>query len=369
MSIQLEVSHEPLRRASAFQSAIQGLVGYFIRLLQALWSHVTRLYTPAFHGSQLLLDCEKDPRRYVDMHQIHDNLLASFKRREAADAEFEAQVMTLLAPVKNRLAEMVRDTAVPAACDSPAACDQQGAPDLPPAPQIFYGRDLELSALVSRCSQRGKAHIAILGPEGAGKTVLALALLHHPEIGRKFGVRRIFVSCETSASAAGVCLRLASALGLPQVPNKHAVLAALAAFPGDSLIVLDHLEFPPALTELLTDIAAVPRVSLVLTLRGVQRPPGPVYTTPYLVPLGPLPLPAARALFHAISDLPPAAAYGEAPKDVDVDAPPIDVAVPLIDALLQRAGCLPQAIVLLAQHAQYEPLPFLLARCAEEGGV
>ncbi|KAJ7662458.1 hypothetical protein B0H17DRAFT_1144325 [Mycena rosella] len=344
----------------------------FIYLFRARWTHLSRPYAPvSLYEPRLLLDCEKDPQQYVDVQQVHVNLIARLKRREAADADFEAQVMALLAPVKKRLAEMARDSGEsgPAAHDPAAAKDQHAAPDLPPAPQIFYGRDYELSALVGQFSQGGQAHTALLGPEGAGKSALALALLHHPEIVRKFGARRFFVECETSANAAGVCLRIASALGIPHTPSKDCVLSALTSFPGYSLIVLDDLEFPPALKELLADLSALPHVSLILTLRGARPPSGPTYTTPHPAPLGPLLLPVARAIFRAISDLPAAATDDDMPTDVDADASSVDAAAALIDALLQRAGVLPGAIVLLAQRAQYEPLPFLFARCAKEGGV
>ncbi|KAJ7485938.1 hypothetical protein FB451DRAFT_67158 [Mycena latifolia] len=255
--------------------------------------------------------------------------------------------MALLAPVRARLAEVTRGSgeSVPAAHDT--------GPDLPPGPQIFYGRDTELLALVDTFSQRRQARTALLGQAGAGKSALALTLLHRPEIVSKFGARRYFVSCAAAENAADVFSCLAPALGLTHRPGEDAVLSALAPSPHDTLIVLDGLEQSPALNKFLAMLSAIPCVSLLLTLRGTQCPLGPMYT-PFPVSLGPLSLPSARALFRDISDLPPV-------TDEDQD--------PLIDALLQRAGCLPQHVALLAQRAQYEPLPFLLARCAEEGGV
>jgi hypothetical protein len=136
--------------------------------------------------------------------------------------------------------------------------------------------------------------------------------------------------------------------------------------------------------------------------------------------IGPLRLPDARALFRAIADL-PAGACDEHDHDeallVDVPVPPaapttfvvdlsplktslppspssesddavlvglpvLETSLPpspeydsneasddaaLVDALLERTRYLPRDIVCLAQRAQYEPLPFLLASCVEDG--
>ncbi|KAJ7485839.1 hypothetical protein FB451DRAFT_65851 [Mycena latifolia] len=353
MAIELETSsHERSRILSLLW--IQSLVGTFISFLQTLWAHLPCPYSPrvvkSCHGSQLLVDCEKEPQKYVDFYQTHKRILAALQCRDAADAEFETQVMALLAPVKMRLAEM--NQVVQATQALVALQDVGAAPDLPPAPQIFYGRERELSALVHMFSQGRQAHAALLGLEGAGKSALALALLHHPRVVRNFGARRFFVPCDTSA---GILLHLASALGLPQTPSRDAVLSALASSPRDSLIVLDNFYSAPAREDLLVALAAIPRVSLILTLRGGRRPTGPVYTTPLPAPLGALPPSAARVIFQAISDLP-----GEGDAGASAGA---------VDTLVRRAGCLPRNIVRLAQRAQYEPLLFLLARCVEEGAL
>ncbi|KAJ6586405.1 hypothetical protein DFH09DRAFT_255826 [Mycena vulgaris] len=355
MTIELGASHEQTRMSNLLDK-IQGLVGAFICILQALWAHLARPYTPrvveAFQGSQLLADCEKEPRHYADFYQTHAQLLATLKRRDATDAAFETQVLALLAPVKKRLAEITRNDQSSSEAHDPAA--SHAVPDLPPAPQIFYGRDHELAALVHMFSQGRQAHAALSGIEGAGKSALALALLHHDKIVRVFGARRFFVP------SAGVLPCLASALGLPPLSGQDAVLSALGSSPHDSLIVLDDLGAhpPPPLEDLLAALAAFPRVSLLLTLRGsAPRPPGPVYTLPYPTPLGPLPPAAARAVFRAISDLP---AEGEGEGDADTAT---------VDAVVRGARYLPRGIVRLAQCAQYEPLPFLLARCAEEGDL
>ncbi|KAJ7785165.1 hypothetical protein DFH07DRAFT_786851 [Mycena maculata] len=383
MGIGLGLEDSQKRYGRGSLCLIQSLVVAFVSLMQMLWAKLTPYVVQSRNGPQMLVDCEKEPQRYHD-DVSQDSLGSYLRRREAADAAFEAQVLALLAPVKTRLAELTRDSgrSGPVTRHSVAPHDLETSPDLPPPPEIFYGREQELSALVRTFSQERQAHSALLGPEGAGKSALALALLHSPEIGRKFAARRFLVRCDAAEGATGVLLRLASTLGLSHIPRpamRDALLSALRCCPYDSLIVLDDLDVwaEPrtrlALEDLLADLAAIPSVSLLLTLRGSQRPLGPAYTRPHPAPLGPLLLPAARALFRAISDLPPLPDLPTAP--LPHEEPPVgdpeqrleDAYGPAVDALLHYAGCVPRTVVLLAQRAQYEPLPFLLARCAEEG--
>jgi hypothetical protein len=170
---------------------------------------------------------------------------------------------------------------------------------------------------------------------------------------------------------------------------------------------------------LLTELRAMPCVSLLFTTNAaVDLLDYSAYMT--TLHIGPLRLPDARALFRAIADL-PASACDEhdhdeallvdvpvppaAPTTFVVNLPPLKMSLPpspssesadavlvglpvletslpydpneasgdaaLVDALLERTRYLPRDIVHLAQRAQYEPLPFLLASCVEddESGV
>ena len=54
---------------------------------------------------------------------------------------------------------------------------------LPSMPHIFNGRESELADILRLLTQ-GAPRIEILGAGGMGKTSLARAVLHHPEIQR-----------------------------------------------------------------------------------------------------------------------------------------------------------------------------------------
>ncbi|KAJ7185444.1 hypothetical protein C8R46DRAFT_379545 [Mycena filopes] len=374
-------------RAPRFLDTIYDIVRAFVLLFYPVW---IRLIRHAPQVSELssktpLLDCEKG---YVDEYQSRAQLIAALQRRDAADAAFEAQVHALLAPVKQLLAEINPDsgihhwTSTPWAdrisihlsLDTPQPHDRGTRPDLPPAPQIFYGREQELAALVDTFTPPRQAHVTLAGVEGAGSSTLALAFLHRPEVVRTFGTRRFLVRCTHTAD--GDVPALASALGLP---NPTLALATLAACPLQTLVVLDGVR--DTTIAMLTALAQMRNVSLLLTTctpAATRRLDG--FTE---IQVGPLSLPAARALFRGISDLPlgrggdvrAAPALLEVPADLL--PPPAQAAeetsihcteaadAALVDALLQHAGCLPRAVGELARRAQYEPLPFLFG-CLEE---
>ncbi|KAF7335711.1 AAA domain-containing protein [Mycena venus] len=273
MGIELvsDAAHD--QRRGHFLWRFHDLIRTFICVFRALWTRLTR-YTPShvesFPRPLPLEDCEKG----LDVYQTRAQLLDALKRRDAADEAFEVQIYALLAPVKQRLAEITRDGGVL----------RQGT----------------------------------LDPESAPGSPACATDLPWPYTDT-----------------------LAESLGLDPHTPRSTVLAALAACPDRTLIVL----------------ATATRRS----------------------PVGPLPLPDARALFRAIADL-PAGAYDECIVSIPpaaasfLDPPPSKIPSPassdsnIVDALLQHARYLPRGIVHLAQRAQYEPLPFLLASCVEEGG-
>ncbi|KAJ6612132.1 hypothetical protein B0H10DRAFT_1952529 [Mycena sp. CBHHK59/15] len=336
------------------------------RILQALQTNSKRAYTRRFveasNDKGLILDCEKELQHCLDVFQVCSHIATSvaLKRKDTADVAFEHKVSDVLLPVKNLFVES-------ASSNNKAleVSDDQTVPvDLPAMPQIFYGRDDELTELVNIFVRNRQAHAVLLGQGGAGKSCLALALLHRPEIMQTFRHRRFLVKCKSAGGPSGLLARLASAMGLSDgtehtmAPGcKETIIGALESSSVPSLILFDDLDSvwdPPTsrleVEDLLTELSNICGVSLLLTLRGTQRPLGPAYSKPYPAPLEPIVPAAARQMFFATSDVP----------EDGADAP-------LVDVLLHTVGFLPAPIASLAQLAQYEPLPFLIERYREEG--
>jgi Cdc6-like AAA superfamily ATPase len=112
---------------------------------------------------------------------------------------------------------------------------------LPSEPKIFHGRESELSAILHLFNTR-IPRIAILGAGGMGKTSLAKALLHHPEIVARYSQNRFFVACTSATTKLELVNLIGAHLGLK--PAKNLTQAVLQHFSKNppSLLILDELE-------------------------------------------------------------------------------------------------------------------------------
>ncbi|KAJ7462871.1 hypothetical protein FB451DRAFT_1494902 [Mycena latifolia] len=139
---------------------------------------------------------------------------------------------------------------------------------LPAKPKIFHGRESELKEIVDILQQESP-RIAILGAGGIGKTSLAKATLHHPDIASKYEQ---------------LC------------HNQYWT---------------EPLESRSKVEELLSKLTGIPHLALMITMRGAERPAKVQWTRPFLAPLKPLSDVAARDTFFAIAE------DGHDSKDVD----------------------------------------------------
>ncbi|KAJ7889476.1 hypothetical protein B0H14DRAFT_2561678 [Mycena olivaceomarginata] len=148
---------------------------------------------------------------------------------------------------------------------------------LPSRPKIFYGRELELQEIVTNLAL-GSARIAILGAGGMGKTSLARAALHHPEVTAKYA-HQIFVAADSVTDKVGLVTLIASHIGLKPTPylTKRVIQYFSEYF--------EHL-------------------ALVITMRGAQQPAQVYWTRPFLLPLKPISDHAAWQTFMDITDDP-----------------------------------------------------------------
>jgi tetratricopeptide (TPR) repeat protein len=174
-------------------------------------------------------------------------------------------------------------------------------------------------------------------------------VLHQPEIKQVYGSYRYFVPCDATLDSEGLISKISDLFNLPEeAPLAH--LKTISKYAeGRILIFLDNLETPwePAesrkgVESVLAQLADIENVSLLVTLRGAERPYGIPWTRPTLKPLEPLDINAAIETFLAISD-------GNAQDDH---------LVPLLNAI----DCVPLAVTLMASQAQYATCKDLLDR-------
>ncbi|KAJ7178265.1 P-loop containing nucleoside triphosphate hydrolase protein [Mycena filopes] len=223
---------------------------------------------------------------------------------------------------------------------------------LPASTQIFHGHESELADILKLFNQ-GTPHIAILGAGGMGKTSLAKAVLHEDTIAGRYTQYRFFIPCDKAGSTAELASLIGAHLGLKSGRDMTGtVLQHLSQSP-PSLLVLDNLEtlwepveFRKEIEEFLSLLADIPTLSLLVTMRGAERPSKVQWTRPFLLPLRPLAQDAAQRVFQDIAD------DGHLPEEVN--------------QVLQLADNVPLAICLLASLVDVEGCSRVLSRWQTE---
>jgi Cdc6-like AAA superfamily ATPase len=112
---------------------------------------------------------------------------------------------------------------------------------LPPEPKIFHGRESELAAIIQAFS-REVPRVAILGAGGMGKTSLAIAVLHHPQITSRYDELRVFVACDGLSTSLQLAGLIGEHLGLKSGQDlTEPVIRHFSSSPA-ALLILDNFE-------------------------------------------------------------------------------------------------------------------------------
>ncbi|KAF8179411.1 hypothetical protein BJ912DRAFT_1045151 [Pholiota molesta] len=178
---------------------------------------------------------------------------------------------------------------------------------LPPKPHLMVEREEQLNLALNILLRPEPSRIAIIGGGGFGKTTLARMILHEPEILERYQ-SQYFLSCEGISNIDSLLLGFGSMLGLNAAPS--AILASARRLLGTSttLVCFDNFETPwegfetrTKIEELLESIADIPNLSLIITIRGEQRPLKVMWSNPLLPPLSTLSLDGAKDVLRTIA--------------------------------------------------------------------
>lgn len=207
-----------------------------------------------------------------------------------------------------------------------------------PPPSPCFGRESEVYELVQSLLAGNPQQIPILGSPGIGKTTISLAALHDRRVIDRYGERRCFIRCDGIRTNEALASELGLALGLQPVPQiATAVLSELGT--SRAVLVIDNAETPWEADTLrveafLGQIARIPSVALVVSVRGNERPSLPTWRES--IQPHSLSMQAALDTFLAIA--------GEK-HNADVH----------LDKLLAALDYVPLAVTLMAHAAEAEP--------------
>ncbi|KAJ7038964.1 hypothetical protein C8F04DRAFT_997529, partial [Mycena alexandri] len=187
--------------------------------------------------SALLKDCKAGLQEGLNFFQIKSSDIMSAAREMKKQAQIRHQeVLNMIETISSSDSASSISEIYSGSCTSSKSISM-----LPAEPQIFYGRESELTDILGLFNQ-GTPRIAILGAGGMGKTSLAKVVLHHQEITIKYQGNRFFVQADSASSKVELAGLIGAHLGLK--PGKDLTQAVLQYFhiSPPSLLVLDNLE-------------------------------------------------------------------------------------------------------------------------------
>ncbi|KAF9477240.1 TPR-like protein [Pholiota conissans] len=177
---------------------------------------------------------------------------------------------------------------------------------LPPKPSLIVEREGQINAILEILLRDEPSRVVLLGGGGFGKTTLAREILHTSSIITRYQLR-YFLPCEGLPDVDTFLIGFGSMLGIKATPTAVLASAQRILEKSTALICLDNYETPwepfetrTKIEEVLESIASIPNSSLIVTLRGEQRPSKVSWSKPLLPPLSTISLDGAKTIVENI---------------------------------------------------------------------
>ncbi|KAJ7182404.1 hypothetical protein C8R43DRAFT_5084 [Mycena crocata] len=357
-----ELAPAMVRSITQFSETLEKILAFVRSQVKGgIWRRILR----SMEDADLITECNQGLKHALDVFGVQSGIIAAMTMAEMQkDAtKRHEELITILKEKRSRPKRSSTDDSSGSRSSrrkrpSSANVNLIAISMLPASPKIFYGRDEEVKHVVNTVLRSKPARICVAGAEGIGKTAVAVAAAHSPELGEMFGVQRYFVDCEGARDGKMLVATIAATLQLEGRGRKHVVrhLEAIATEEKPALLILDALdrswrphENRSDIEDFLSLLADIQYLTLIVTVRGGERPRQVRWTRPFLPTMCPLPVDAARATFLDISD---------APSDD-----------PGLDALLTLTEYNPGTLTHMAGLASFEGCAALVARWEAEGGA
>ncbi|KAF5368549.1 hypothetical protein D9758_002303 [Tetrapyrgos nigripes] len=221
-------------------------------------------------------------------------------------------------------------------------------PHPPPRSHIFYGRDEVLNRLATRlvpamCETGSKVLLALLGPGGIGKTSAALAVMEHDVVQERYGgeSNQFWVGCAKATSTTllldilydSLCINKKTGQTLEDILAELRPPSSKPEQQPYRLLLLDNFETPwnadeEEVERILRNLADIPRLSILITMRANQPPTDQKWEVEVLKPVD---VEASAKIYTKIYP---------------------DTSEEQLFELLDAIGHLPLAVTLLANYAR-----------------